>query len=499
MKHYYFQSRLLQRFKLLCIVLTSMTLMHSCSGDFPAVPERVKENVGALKEDSVLRFPTIDELENISVSDIPGEYSGYTLTGLSYECVDTIELRALRYNVTATLQSTAQQKTNISFTADVGPELVSVEYYPNGIHIAAHDNMAHNFYGFVERYRNYSDGSRIGPDEFYDYGHPLTVFLGPSQKYSNSNKLGVMDYIASEYSYDEMYDYDEAMYFSKDAHLYINLNTKVITEQGKVYSGEDLYPLKVASWKDNLYTHYEWMFDEDIPKYLDDYYVRPYYNTPWLVSRPINIDNPETYELVNLGRNVPDVSPVPYPKDEKSQQPGWYFNGYTDNNYFSIYLLSNLSYNLEGNIIQGYDLSHGVRILRSYLVIDGRIIHYDNNLTDYEGIRNIEPEINITKVEDGYKIIGEVSAHLYGAKYVMIYNLHVHGVNGPINEIDLSSYNELGDKDSNELNNLSTRSIIEEREIPKSTPREDGKSIEIDRRLPNSISNLNTRNSIIKK
>lgn len=72
-------------------------------------------------------------------------------------------------------------------------------------------------------------------------------------------------------------------------------------------------------------------------------------------------------------------------------------------------------------------------------------------------------------------------------------------MNGPVNEINLASYNELGDKDSNELNNLSTRSIIEEREIPKSTPREDGKSIEIDRRLPNSINNLNTRNSIIKK
>ena len=182
MKHYYFRSRLLWGLKLLCIVLTSTTLMHSCSADssdFPADPDETKQNLTSLKQDSVLRFPTIDKLENLSVSDIPGNYSGYTLTELNYECVDTIELRALRFNVKATLQSPDQQTTNIIFTADVGPELVSVEYYPSVQWIPAHHNMEHNYFGMVERYRNYSDGSRIGPDEFYDYGHPTKIRLLP--------------------------------------------------------------------------------------------------------------------------------------------------------------------------------------------------------------------------------------------------------------------------------------------------------------------------------
>lgn len=474
-----------------------MTLMHSCSGDFPTDSERANENVTSLKEDSILRFPTIDELENISVSDIPGDYSGYTLTGLAYECVDTIELRALRYNVTATLLSPVQQKTNISFTADVGPELVSVEYYPSAMVIPAHHNMEHNYYGMVERYRNYSDGSRIGPDEFYDFGHPLAVYCGSHNALEYN--IEVMDYYSDGYT--DEYDYENGTYYMTRGtdHLSFNLNTKIVDESGNVFSGEDLYPLKVVSWKDNMYIHDDWLFNEEIPKYMDDYYMTRYNTTPWLVSRPINTDDPETYELVNLGRNVPDNSPVPYPEDIKSQQPAWYSSDYWDINNYSIYLLSKVSKNCDGYIIRGYPLSHSVNIMRSYLVIDGRIIHLDNFLKDYEGIRNIEPDVKITKVDDGYKIRTEVSAHLYGEKFSRIYNLHVHGVNGPINEINLASYDELGDKDRNELNNLSTRSLIEEREIPKSTPREDGKSIEIDRRLPNSINNLNTRNSITKK
>lgn len=497
MKHYYFQSRLWQRFRLLCIILTSMTLMHSCadgSSDFQA--DNTKENLTSLKEDSILRFSTIDELDNLTVSDIPGDYSGYTMTGLTYECVDTIELRALRYNVTATLQSPDKQTTDIYLTADVGPELVSVEYYPSIMTILAHDNMEHNYYGLVERYRNYSDGSRIGPDEFYDYGHPLEIRIGGSRA-AYPNFYGIMEYNRKEID-GIHYEEDETFYHCFNDEYKLNLNTKLINENGKVYSGEDFYPLQVASWRMfETETEHEHLYYDIFPSYLDNYYIWPDFNTPWLQSRPINTDIPENYELANLGRNVPDNSPTPWPEDTKSLQPGWYSVGSWDHHDYTKWLLQKFSY-WDGWMIGGFELGVHVYFSLSYLVIDGRIIHLNDYMKGYEGIRNIEPEVTITKVEDGYKIRAEAYAHLYGEKFGGVYNMHIIGVNGPINEIDLSSYDELANKDSDELNNLSTRGSNTENEMPKLTPRKDGKTMEIDRRLPNSINNLNTRNSIIK-
>lgn len=411
-----------------------MTLMHSCSGDFPTDSERANENVESLKEDSVLRFLTIDELENISVSDIPGEYSGYTLTGLSYECVDTIELRALRYKVTITLQSPTQQKTNISFTADVGPELVSVEYYPSAIVIPAHDNMEHNYYGMVERYRNYSDGSRIGPDEFYDFGHPTKIRFLPDYWENIKNIPGVLDhdmdieeetekYIKNHYPYE-----NGTFYYIRNHELRVNLNTKVIGEDGRVCSGEDLYPIHWETWR-KYYSkeeHERWVYDT-FNNNLDNYYNADAsgYQSQWLLCRPINIDNPETYDLVNLGRNVPDNSPVPYPEDIKSLQPGWYFSGCMDLDRESNFLESKIS-SWDGlwtkNCITLYP---DMRNFRSYLIIDGRIIHLDNLMKGYEGIRNINYDLKITKVADGYKVRAEASAHLYGEKFAGVYNLHI--------------------------------------------------------------------------
>lgn len=60
----------------------------------------------------------------------------------------------------------------------VEADLVMVEYYPGGEWIDPHDNLALAYYAHVERYRTYSNGERVGPDIFYDYGHISGVSCG---------------------------------------------------------------------------------------------------------------------------------------------------------------------------------------------------------------------------------------------------------------------------------------------------------------------------------
>lgn len=62
----------------------------------------------------------------------------------------------------------------ISRTAEWTVELESVEYYPGVIWEPAHDNMGVGYSPYVRRYRNYTNGARIGPDVYQDYGHFVT-------------------------------------------------------------------------------------------------------------------------------------------------------------------------------------------------------------------------------------------------------------------------------------------------------------------------------------
>ena len=162
-------------------LLAALPLLNQACSDAPDMLTDIEEEIAAknmptIDPDSIYKFATIEELESLAPATLAEGLAEYKLKQLSYECTDTIELRALRYDVTATLTSPAGQQTTLAFKADVGPELVSVEYYPGGEWIPAHDNLELSFYPYVERYRNYSDGTRIGPDMFYDYGHPLQAF-----------------------------------------------------------------------------------------------------------------------------------------------------------------------------------------------------------------------------------------------------------------------------------------------------------------------------------
>ncbi len=273
MKHSYSKSGIFHAILTLGIFLTSLTLLASCSNDlddFSSAKEENNSNITTSKDDSVLRFLTIDELENISVSDIPGDHVGYELKELSYQCVDTIQLRALRFDVTAKLRSSSNQEKVISFSAEVGPELVSVEYYPGGEMTPPHDNFTFCYWPKVERYRNYSDGSRIGPDEFYDFGH----FQGLELAYIDQE--GDPSIISKEgltpwwigYVNPEAEFYKDGVFCAYGKTLFeYNLNTKEIGGNGAIFSGEDYF-------HKNLYirTEYEPSLREDTKEMLGNYY-----------------------------------------------------------------------------------------------------------------------------------------------------------------------------------------------------------------------------------
>ncbi len=485
------------------MILSAVTLITACSSDFEESSvkldaEETKAQVE--KGDSILRFLTIEELEGISISDIPGENSGYELTELTYECTDTIELRALRLDVKATLTSTTQPAKTICFIAEVGPELISVEYYPSVEVVPAHDNFYHSFWPKVERYRNYSDGSRIGPDEFYDYGHFLTMAFQLDHHqieatrfvpyHISENWTLIPSFFGGNVNPLSIYYKDGVFYYYDKGLIEYNLNTTLIEEDGAIYSGDDFFHTYVKNrddWGD---------LRESTSK------VRDFYNM-YRPSLLYSVSDEEYAYYVNLCRDVPDVSPSPYSKDTKSLSPGWYYGEFNDVYLNQFWLYSKYELSLSENPIyfqhgRQYNLSVGCYL--QYLVIDNRIIDFvDIFLKDYKNIGAIHPTFEITKTSSGYMIHSALEEILYGEKFKSVYDLELKGIYGPENIWDLSDYQSTQWKDEDELNNIAKRSRMIEPDMKALIPREDGKAIIIDRHLPKIINNHKTRSSIKMK
>lgn len=379
MKHTYFQSGIFRSIKILGIVLSTVTFISACSGDIedlPSGPDATGSGQEVVKDDSILRFPTMEDLENISLTDIPGEYDGYELAELTYECTDTIELRALRFDVTATLTSASLPAKTIRFEAEVCPELVSVEYYPSVEVFPAYGRFLQDvFYPKIERYRNYSDGSRIGPDEFYDYGHPLGIWCrladyGTSVNRWNTYQISLTpQLIPTEMGYfahpDYLYYKDGVFYTHQKGLIEYNLNTTVIEDNGVRYSGEDFYHKNVKSRED-------WSNLREPTAQARDFYnmYRPDLLYP--------VSDEEYAYYVNLCRDVPDVSPSPHQEDTKSLQPGWYYGEFLDEYPSQCWLYSDYELSLDEYPHFQYGRQYFMQsmIYLQYLVIDNRIIDF---------------------------------------------------------------------------------------------------------------------------
>lgn len=465
-------------------ILLIISLLSSCSSSEPfeegdLLPDRQAETVA-----DVVKFASIEDLEGLSADKIPGNNSGYEITSLSYECVDTIELRALLLDVTATLKSkspaSGSDTRTVKFSAEVGPELVSVEYVPGGETEPVHHNMLPAFFPQVERYRNYSDGSRIGPDKFFDFGHSIEGGYGNGGEFHNSiysyEPELVPSWIGANIN-------PEAIFYENGWHCYyergrlkVNINAVFRTEDGETYYGDDLLPIISQIEENRGYSERISMFET----FKYDFYGEHEFGG--LNYYEYSAEEPD---YVNMCRNVPDVSVKPFPKDEKSLSTGWYCgltNVYTPETCRFVQRYATIegydprfsSFSLSGATIFWFSLQ--------YLVIDGRIIHFVD-LCDYKYLGR---DVSVNRTGDGYRCHLVNKFSVYGANYKLICDFDVIPVNGEHIELDYRDYRsinkiDIGNKEGSVIGSRSSEPI---------TIYNSGKTIKIDTSLPESVRNI---------
>jgi len=480
-------------------ILLSISLLSSCSdsNSFEEAdllpPDRQPETVA-----DVVKLESIEELESLSADKIPGDNAGYEIRSLSYECVDTIELRALLLDVTATLESKSPASDSntrtIKFSAEVGPELVSVEYIPGGEMEPPHDNIFIAFYPKVERYRNYSDGSCIGPDVFYDYGHfpfidgrtsfgGTSAIIDPLSSFETELIPDAFDIpggwiVNPEYQY---YEDGWFCYHFRDR-LSTNINATVKKDDGTSYHGDDFLNLTRIDATDDplddLIAERRAQFEKD--KY-DFYGINEYgykkYSVAWMASK-------EEEELFNLCRDVPDVSTKPFPKEEKGLAAGGYYGQfYFDNpdrvdftsRYFSSWMFTT----------PPITLSSQNEIPLQYFVIDGRIIHF-NDLFDYKFLGH---DVSVQRTEYGYLFRHESRFNMYGYNMKMIHEHELAAIAGDHVEYDLRDYSVIDGIDHENADASRSNSPARSRSTAP-TIYDSGKNMKIDTTLPESVRNI---------
>lgn len=116
-------------------------------------------------------------LKDVTVKELS---DGETIAGKPvalYEVTATFSQKAVAENVTTEATETETEYV-VSYVGAQELSIVKIEYYPGGKWVDPHDNLPLAFYPKVERYRTYSNGKRVGPDEFYDYGHLANILMG---------------------------------------------------------------------------------------------------------------------------------------------------------------------------------------------------------------------------------------------------------------------------------------------------------------------------------
>lgn len=90
-----------------------------------------------------------------------------------YEVVATFSQKAVPQNMPEGTPSVEVEYV-VKYIGAVEIKMVMVEYFPGGYLEYAPDKFPITpviYWPYVERYRTYSNGKRVGPDTFYDYGH----------------------------------------------------------------------------------------------------------------------------------------------------------------------------------------------------------------------------------------------------------------------------------------------------------------------------------------
>lgn len=115
-------------------------------------------------------------LKDISVKEVSEKEVDRKLVEI-YEVTATFSQKASAENVTAATPEVEMEYV-VSYVGAIEVPLAKIEYIPGGEWVEPHDNMTLMHHAKVERYRTYANGKRLGPDEFYDLGHPWRMSSG---------------------------------------------------------------------------------------------------------------------------------------------------------------------------------------------------------------------------------------------------------------------------------------------------------------------------------
>lgn len=311
---------------------------------------------------------TIDWSYEVATADMTGKeipMPYYALEGVTLADVSVKELgnkvyqdkEADLYEITATFRQKATPKNItgavvseeieyvVSYVGAVEIKLVKVEYIPSGKWVDPHDNMHLAYYPKVERYRTYSNGKRIGPDEFYDYGHPVT--------------LGVDSDDARTYQFD---DQTFTLYTPSTKNTGDSIVYRTRSFEFSTKAGDFSYELGREGYTSELaFTDYKW------DKYTDS---RLYSGADVNIAEDIKTSHPESSRLT-----------------------GWYFSQFI---YFLDYRLKWQM--TEWDNIYFFQMSIPFIFYDQFLVIDGRRI-------DFTSLHNLAIRHNIsqTNFSDGGK------------------------------------------------------------------------------------------------
>lgn len=465
-----------------------------------------------------------DELDNLTADALLGSNSGKTLKTYNYECVDTINYSTLIFNIDAVLAAPDGTESRITKTAEWSVELVSVEYYAGLRYEPPHHNIPIAYYAHVDRYRNYSDGSRIGPDEFLNYGHFDFYSLDYLPPVSSNCWWGEMECIFPEevqnlplistiHYYEDMFSPTNPFAPNKEPivvkyipleddgyhnyfgfRLKVNRNAYVINFFGVKLTMEELFSFDLnkeephyGGWEDD-YT----VQDFDVYRNSIDYGEMTDEKTIFNVCKDVPVVNRDTILEVqrvdtDYGRgfyipvNVSEAN-ISTPGSHQTSW-GWYYKNFRE--VRQIWPYETYNYNNDYGMSWG-SFGFSRESYCQYLHIDGRIIDFVEAYNLHQG-----PIIStVTRTSTGYHHHLERLSYLYSLPHYADCDIYIDFYDGPEDLISDMTYEELIE----DFEKRKEEELMQQRETMRKKPsltrgndRDAKPTVRFDTRLPNSF------------
>lgn len=508
------------------VISLTATMLCACQGggenDEPLSDGRLytSDNTETIVLPDTMRVTSWDELDNLTADALLGPGSGKVVKSHTYECVDTIAYSTLIFHINALvgLPDTSESDTQVFKVAKWTVELVSVEYYPRILFIPGYANIEISHQCGVDRYRNYSDGSRIGPDTYDDYGHFFRYYLSiramlgtdsyPGNGYETEEDTlepifteadvegvgGYIDFYRLKNGGIKSYSVlkEDGVYFYEGGRYQLNRNAYYIHDDGRKMDNEERFAIDFAndtsSYIRKVYDDYipsnsypEWAVTDDVAPLGYDLGkdVPVLYRTDTVRTvHPVEIDFPPYHAIyVPVDASEANVRPVA-PAELPKPWYGWFFNQFTWERY--VYLNA-YSSPVVSRCIQVFDWNN---FNTDFLHIDGRVIDFFNIVNWH-----LAPlTATTTRTATGYHYHLEDSRIMFGFPLHRKTDYYVDFYDGPeelIADVTGLFYRDELSQETELWNRLQEEKTSRSRAVSRSAS--PAPSVKLDTRLPHSF------------